>query len=128
MNSVVVFLPRQVSSEEMDQVVKGASTWVSWSSGGGDTGSGRVYWHPAPDIRREYEAELWAEMDHLGADPSFGWLFDYSMGLVAIRSVLGELARQWPSCVIDLDVGSPITGTGYSERVEECPEWDWWAE
>lgn len=127
MNSAIVFLPVEVSAKEMDDAVRGQLVWTHWTSGAADSGAGRVYWRRDPEIRVQYADEFWARLEGLGADVSWCWVFDYSMGIATIRAVLGELAGRWADCVIDLDVGSPLTGAAYAARVAECPEWNWWS-
>ena len=126
MNSAIVFLPAGISESQLNDVVRASQEWRSFTDGAADSGNGRIYWANHTGVRREYEDERWEVLRGLGAAADRCWGFDYSMGVASIKEVLAAIARRWPDAAIDLDVGDPMLGSQYLERVDDQPDWDWW--
>lgn len=126
MNSAITFLPEDPSDEEVHSVVERSTPWVRFQRGAADSGNGRVYWERYSDIFKEYEEENRLNLVELGAVEKYCWVFDYSMGLEAIKQVLLSICARWPDTVVDLDIGTPMLGDEFRDRLSVDPSWDWW--
>ena len=123
MNSVIIFLPRAVTIEDVARELAAVGK-VSQAPGAVavEAGDGRVRLDQADDIARYYDAgELDVVTRVLGEYAAFTAEY-LDIGLV--KHVIQVVANRWPS-VIDDDHGTMLPGGQFLELLAARPDWDW---
>ena len=124
MNSVIIFLPRAVTIEDVARELAAVGK-VSRPAPGAvavEAGHDRVRLDQADDIARYYDgSELGVVTQVLGEYTAFTAEY-LDIGLV--KQVIQVAANRWPS-VIDDDHGTMLPGGQFLELLASRPDWDW---